>query len=95
VGHVAVGDVVVKLAALIAEERQEPLDVLSRCRGCPLGENPADVLLQFGVAPLTPAEADDDKLLGQETLAHEIEERRDHLARHQVAGRAEDHQDGG
>ena len=93
--HVVVGVQVVELAVLVAEERQEALDVLRRCRGGSLGKDGADVRLKLGVAPLAPAEADDDQPLGQVPLPHQVEERRHHLARHQVAGRSEDDQDRG
>ena len=92
--HIVVGLEVVELAVLIAEQRQESLDVLRR-GGCgPLGEDSAHVRLQLGVAPLAAAEADHDEPLGQQPLAHQIEQRRHDLARHEVAGRAKDHQDG-
>ncbi len=90
-----VGVEVVELAVLVVEERQEALDVLRRGGRGPLGEDAAHVVLQLGVAPLAAAEADDDELLGQVSLAHQVEERRHDLARHQVAGRAEDDQDRG
>ena len=84
-----------ELATLIAEKAQELLDVVGgRMRGL-LGEYGADVSLEIGILPLAAAEADDAEVIGQQALAAQVEQRWHHLARHQVAGRAEDDEDGG
>ena len=93
--HVVVGVEIIELAALVAEERKERLDVLRGGGGRALGQDSPHVCLQLGIAPFATAEAHNHELLGQKALSHEVEERRHDLARHQVSGRTEDDQDRG